>query len=389
MSFNMEENYIKEILTKIESADPDAFSRFASEYPICFQEKKGNWLFPMMFEFYTNKIHNDNIISLLKELGLYMHNKYKEHEMSEVTMIDRSLCIDDSYVESYVQKVQNVPNDRSKFQEINSPWRTRGISLPLCEIPIIVLNSLNFEYRDKEHPYILADIANMYIYGQKLEEGLNNLYRSVNQLIKFPNRYWNSDYGLAGAVNTFRLLLLMCPTNNLELYKKIYMYCYLYLTKLACTTSDDFFQYEAYVNRASIVMNHMAKLIIPSYVNPDLLYISDMYYAHYCNELAELMSNNSGWKYNMKSLTYYQHASIKPNGTRGYADIEEKTYGEIVSEKHEQAKSIAFLFYTEICGGRDALKDCDIDSLFEILQYECRYNYKETRKRVLNFKSYD
>ena len=30
----------------------------------------------------------------------------------------------------------------------------------------------------------------------------------------------------------------------------------------------------------------------------------------------------------------------------------------------------------------------NIESLFKILQYECRYNYKETRKRVLNFKSY-
>lgn len=51
------------------------------------------------------------------------------------------------------------------------------------------------------------------MYGQKFEEGLNYLYRSINQLAMFPNRYWNSDYGLAGAANTFRLLLLMCPKN--------------------------------------------------------------------------------------------------------------------------------------------------------------------------------
>lgn len=70
-----------------------------------------------------------------------------------------------------------------------------------------------------------------------------------------------------------------------------------------------------------------------------------MYYAHYCNELATQISISSGWKYNMKSLTYYQHASIKPNDTGGYVDIEEKTYNEIVSAKHEQAKSIALLFY--------------------------------------------
>ena len=385
----MEDNYyIKTLLEKIESADPKSFSQFAHEHPICFQEKKGNWLFPMMFDFYVNKIHNEYIISLLKELGLYLHNKCKNYEMSEITMIDRSLCIDDSCVDNYVLKVQNAQNDKPKFKDLNSPWRTRGISLALYEIPTFVLNSIIFEFKDTEHPYILADIAGMYMYGQKFEEGLNYLYRSINQLAMFPNRYWNSDYGLAGAANTFRLLLLMCPKNHMELYRKIYSYDYLYLTKLACTTNDEIFQQEAYVNRASIAMDSMARYIIPININPDLLYISDMYYAHYCNELATQISISSGWKYNMKSLTYYQHASIKPNDTGGYVDIEEKTYNEIVSAKHEQAKSIALLFYTGICAEDGKLTSRNIESLFKILQYECRYNYKETRKRVLNFKSY-
>ena len=291
----MEENYyIKTLLEKIESADPKSFSQFAHEHPICFQEKKGNWLFPMMFDFYVNKIHNEYIISLLKELGLYLHNKCKNYEMSEITMIDRSLCIDDSFVDNYVLKVQNAQNDKPKFKDLNSPWRTRGISLALYEIPTFVLNSIIFEFKDTEHPYILADIAGMYMYGQKFEEGLNYLYRSINQLAMFPNRYWNSDYGLAGAAN-----------------------------------------------------------------------ISDMYYAHYCNELATQISISSGWKYNMKSLTYYQHASIRPNDTGGYVDIEEKTYNEIVSAKHEQAKSIALLFYTGICAEDGKLTSRNIESIFK------------------------
>lgn len=124
------------------------------------------------------------------------------------------------------------------------------------------------------------------------------------------------------------------------------------------------------------------------HINPDLLYISDMYYAHYCNELASQISYASGWKYNMKSLTYYQHASIRPDNTGGYAEIEDKTYAEIVAEKHEQAKSIAFMFYSAICTGEETLTDKDIETLFKILQNECRFNYREIRKRVLNFKSY-
>lgn len=91
----------------------------------------------MIFDFYTNEIHNENIISLLQELGLYIHNKCKEHKMYEVTRIDRSLCIDDSYVESYVLKVQNSQSNTPKFKDLNSPWRTRGISLTLYDIEMI------------------------------------------------------------------------------------------------------------------------------------------------------------------------------------------------------------------------------------------------------------
>ena len=71
-----------------------------------------------------------------------------------------------------------------------------------------------------------------------------------------------------------------------------------------------------------------------------------------------------------------------------YVYIVVKTYNEIVSAKHEQAKSIALLFYTGICAEDGKLTSRNIESLFKILQYECRYNYKATRKRVLNFKSY-
>ena len=39
----------------------------------------------------------------------------------------------------------------------------------------------------------------------------------------FPNRYWNSDYGLAGAANTFRLLLLMCPKTIWNYIKDLFI----------------------------------------------------------------------------------------------------------------------------------------------------------------------
>ena len=383
-----EDQYIKDILVKIQVINPEAFDRFASEHSICFQKGNGNWLFPMMYDYYVNKWANEEIISLLNKLGVFLHNQCMKKDLYEITAIDRSLCIDDSYVDEYVVEIQHAQNEKPIFKDINSPWRTRGISLALHEIPTISLNSIVFKYKDYNHPYILADIAGMLIYGQKLIEGLHYLYRSVKEIVNFPNRFWNSDYGIVGAANTFRLLYLMCPSSNIELTRKLFKYQYVYLTKLSCTTNDELFQQEAFVNRASIVISSSARFFIPMNINPDLLYISDMYYAHYCNELAEQLSYASGWKYNMKSLTYYQHASFWPNDTGGYADIEDKTYNEIVSQKHEQAKFIAFEYFLGFQSQSDFLNHNDIEELFKLIQHECRYNFKSLRNKVLNYKSY-
>lgn len=108
----MEDNhYIKCILEKIESVDPEAFNRFAEEHPICFQKGKSDWLFPMLFNFYTDKVHNEMIVSLLKDFGLHLHNECMNYNLYEITMIDKSLCVDDSYVENYIRKIQNAQSD--------------------------------------------------------------------------------------------------------------------------------------------------------------------------------------------------------------------------------------------------------------------------------------
>lgn len=381
---NKDQN-IKEFLVRIKNIDPAAFEKFAKEHPICFQKKKNNWLFPMMFDFYVNKHKNDDVAYLLKQLGLYLHKQSMKEDMYEITTIDKSLCIDDSYVEEYIIKVQNAHDDKPTFKDINSPWKTRSISLPINKIPIFIINSIAFEYKDFNHPYILADIAGIFIYGQKIVDGLHYLYRSVKEIVEFPNRYWNSDYGLVGAANTFRLLYLMCPSTNIEIYRKLFKYQYLYLTKLVCTTNDELFQQEAYVNRATIVTSSSARLFIPIMINPDLLYISDMYYAHYCNELAEALSYASGGKHNMKSTSYYQHASLWPNGTGGYIDIEDKTYREIVSQKHEEAKLIAYKYFIDFQSKSEYLNSNDIENLFKMIQQEYRQNYKNLTNRVLNY----
>lgn len=381
-----EDQYIQDILKKIQALDTIAFDRFISEHSKKFSRNE-NWLFPMMYDYYANMHNNQEIISMLNQLGLFLHSQCQKKVLYEITSIDKSLCIDDSYVEEYVVEVERAQNKKPTSKLINSPWRTIGISMITHEIPSLLANSIILKYKDCEHPYILSDIAGMFIYGQRFIESLGYLYRSIKELVDFPNRYWNSDYGIAGAANTFRLLFLMCPSANIELSKKLFKYLYVYLTKLAYTTDDEVFQQTAYVNRADILFSISSRICIPWYINPELLYISDMYYAHYCNDLSEHLSYYSRCKFNIKSLTFYRNASFWPNDSGGYVDREEEKFDEIVLRKHEQAKFLAYDFFVGFQSHSDYISHKDIEELFKSIQHECRYNYKRISKKVLNFKS--
>ena len=63
-----EDQYIKNILVKIQVINPEAFERFASEHSICFQKGNGNWLFPMMYDYYVNKWANEEIIKSIRSI---------------------------------------------------------------------------------------------------------------------------------------------------------------------------------------------------------------------------------------------------------------------------------------------------------------------------------
>lgn len=383
-------NFIKDILIKIEAEDPLSFERFASEHSLCFQKDKGDWMFPMLFDFYSNIICNDKILSLLKELGMQLHQEYQSNPLNEITRIDKALCIDDSYVEDYIRCFQDKESDKHIFKDINSPYKTKGVSLALTPISRMSLNTILFEFKDYDHPYILADLAASFVYGNKIKESIELLFRSVKQVISFPNRYWNSEYGITGAANTFRLLLLMCPDELKQtIYRKIFVYDFLYLTKNACTAKDPIAQIHSYVNRASIIRNPLIMGVFPLGFNPDLLYISDLYYAHFCNEIAPQLSYLSGWKYYSKSLTFYQHANIRPSSTGGYVDSEEEGYSEIVERKHLQAINVALGFFKEIKAGTYALTKDELNLLFKAIHIECNDNYNKIRNRVLNYKNYE
>lgn len=385
-------NIIKDIIEKVRLEDEEAFARFSYEHSICFTEANGDWLFPALYDFYTEEVKNPFIIKLLQELGMLFHNESIKEPYSEITSLDRSLCLDESKVYEYIVKQQKLAsNDIKNVEYLKTPYKTKSTVLPFRQISPIDHDWLMIEYGGLLHPYILADIAAVLVYGQKFKESFDYLRRSIEILTTFPNKYWNSELAIAGAANTFRLIRLMFPSYRLEkidLFRKIFKYNYLYLTRMTCITRDELMEQSAYVNRAELVSHRCAYMFLPLFQNPDLLYISDLYHAHFCNDTATFNSVASGNNYYMKSLTYYKNGSLWPNDTGGYVDIEDKTYGQIVREKKQVSIMNAQTFMQEIKNRKEFMTSSDISTIFSLIDEEYNTNFKSFRNRVLNFEKY-
>ena len=383
---------VKNILLKIQAEDPDSFTHFSSEHAFCFTEANGDWLFPALYDFYTEEVKKPSIIELLQELGMLFHNESMKEPYSEITSLDRSLCLDESMVFEYVVKQQKLAsNDIKNVEYLKTPYKTKSVVRSFRHISPIDHDWLMIEYGGFLHPYILADIAAVLIYNQKFKKSFDYLRRSIEILTTFPNKYWNSKLAIAGAANTFRLICLMFPSYRLDkiaLFRKIFKYSYLYLTRMTCITRDELMVQSAYANRAELVSHRCAYMFLPWFQNPDLLYISDLYHAHFCNETAMYNSVVSGNNYYMKSLTYYKNGSLWPNDIGGYVDIEDKTYNQIVRKKKEVSIVNAQIFMKEINSRLEFITSSDISTIFSLIDDEYSTNFKSFRNRVLNFEKY-
>lgn len=380
---------VKDILLKIQAEDPESFARFSFGHSICFTEANGDWLFPALYEFYTEEVKNPIVVGLLQELGLLFHHESMKEPFAEITTLDRSLCLDESNVFEYIVKQQKLASkDIKNVEYLKTPYKTKSEALPFRHISPIDHDWLIIKYGGIAHPYILADIAGILIYSQKITESFDFLRRSVNLLTEFPNKFWNSELAVTGAANTFRWLRLMCQ-EDINLSRKIFKYNYLYLTRMACITRDDLLEQSAYVNRAALVKMPLAYTFLPFLgQNPDFLYISDLYYAHFCNQTAIDVSTLTNSNYYMKSLTYYRNASLWPNDTGGCADMTDETYEQLVDRKHKVAIMNAYEYWNEFNRGEDVLNKTDIDRIFMLIDHEHNNNFNQFRNNILFFNKY-
>lgn len=365
----------KNIMIAIYENDHDAFMTFSQKNPMCHTKEGADWLFPALFDFYTEEVSNKEIVTLLVRLGELLHNECISQPFHEILYLDKSLCLNDYYVYQYIEKMQNAPTDTVTLKSYPSPYKTKTYASLLKKVNNKYAQELIIDYGGYAHPYILADIANCFVNSNNSEMALKYMKKSLKLITSLPNRYWNSELAVVGAFNTFRLVRVNLPFIDYEISEKIFKYCYLYITRLIYITHDDLIQQTSYVNRAELDLLKNAYMYMPMQ-NNELMYISDMYYAHFCNDTAPQVSAISGNNYYMKSLTYYQNGSLFPNDSNFYVDATEEKYEDLVRSKNQVAIHLAMQYYNEIESGKLKITESDIDKIFDALEKHCIDNIK-------------
>lgn len=366
---------IENLLEQLQIISPEAFLRFDTKHrgDIFDPDGSTNWFFPKLYDFYTNEDVPKEATEVVKKIGILLHEECNG-PFAEITKLDKSLCLDESIVLKYVRECQKLTTGNTEYKELRSPYKTKSYVMGLTPMYPFAEDYLMVNYSEVKNPYILSDIAARYSYGGNMKKMFDFLYRSAKMLLQFPNMFWNSELALVGATNTFRLLRLMCDEWDIENYRRLFKYSFVYLTRLLCIVEDDLLEQTAYLNRAELVSCKTAYTFLPFGHNPDLFYISDLYFAHFCNDYATLVSAMNG-NYYMKSLTYYRNGSIYPNTSGGYVDILDVDYESMVKRKNKDAIKTAYLMFEEI-KGHDRFTNNGLNELFDILRNKYENNVK-------------
>ncbi|WP_430812946.1 MULTISPECIES: hypothetical protein [unclassified Carboxylicivirga] len=375
---------IKNILQEIIDLEGSAMDFFFTNNPECFDKSKPDWLYPRLVAFFQSRPHNDKIDELLNEMSIELSAVIGDNIFSELTIIDKSKSIDDAFVEAFILKLTKNESKEYKFQQLKSPYKTKGYSLALKSVDKWVLQNLTMEFGETEHPYILAELTNCYMLSSSFLDAFQYLYRAAKQLTTYPHKYWNSEYGMMGAANVYRHLFIL--VTDVEMKLRIFKLYYLHLTRLINITKDKLILSNSYSNRAFMCRDSLSLYALPFIgINPDLLYISDLWYAHNCGqpEVPAVMTMDF---YKM-SLTMYQNASIYVNNTGGYKEIEDRTYGEIVEAKNFQSIEIAIEYLKQFKDSNCSINRKELNKIFQDFEKECRFDFVKFKNRVLKFKN--
>ena len=274
---------------------------------------------------------------------------------SGIFYISKHLTIDDSdLISQFLQDKLKCTNKNHKFKNTNRQhYKTITEKIAYREVDY---NSILERYKNCDHPYICSQIAIPYCEAKQYHIGLAFLNKALKHVFSSPNIYWHNPYGVLGCAEAiFELQYLMgvkgmMNSPHLGLYELLSC-VYLYISRVIHMYDNEVEEVSegqiplSVINkinylsiRADLVLDFRKYFmdIFGLGINPDIQYISD-----------KAIANELGKQYGIDIITIqafkdamkmYRHASMVPNYTGGYLEIEDATFGELI--KRGQYRSI-------------------------------------------------
>ena len=351
------------------------------------QNEKSIWLFAKLYD-YCLKTNNNELILLAKELKNELH-VYSLQNSEDIPLfwIDKSNIVDESFIGNFIKDIESCKIGNIKFEEIKSPYKTKKEFLMYEGISDMALKNVIMKYSSYNHPYIWDYFQDIKFHSERYNEWLAFLYKGIRDIFTFPNKYWDSKYGIIGSTwLSIYFFKAIKPIENVELINKLLKIVFLYITRALCIV-DDITTIDLLRNRAWISQEAFKRYrgALPLGVNPDYIFISDMYLAwHRSTEL------KLGWMFKQcydESLMMYRYGRLKPSNENWYVDIDERTYLQIVNNTYDRNLLIASSYQMEFEKGKLNISNKEINDSLKLVKKEIESNYKQFIDRVSPKKS--
>lgn len=335
-----------------------------------------------------------------KEFEISYLNKNLQIDDSEILnefFEDRRKCamsVQDSGNNQY-HKVRNLFYKFEKTEKQHYKTITGSIARPVVNYTQEIVD----KYINCTHPYICNEIGSAFCNAKIYYIGLPFLQKALFNVFSSVNIYWDNPYAIYGCAEALYELqhLLgregiyeLCSEYELgkPMFAIILNLIYLYLSRAAYIEDERLTVYlksterngvPDYIirkinylsSRADILYdycNEFANFDLFFGVNPEIQFISDKAYAHNLSEEVGLsnITQQAFWD----SFKMYQNASLIPNSSGGYNDIEEATYSELIEKGQLRSYSIADKLYNRYKNGDFTLTKLEIAVIFEYLRYK-------------------
>ena len=136
------------------------------------------------------------VVSHTIELMDYANDKENPARLSR---INHSLKYSDQFIQDFLNDFEKcITGDRHRINITKNKYKTIREQLIMHETDGKQLLELYKNYQNHNHPFIYYTISEPFINAKNYSIGIEVLKRALKYAFKYPNHFWNNEYGVEG-----------------------------------------------------------------------------------------------------------------------------------------------------------------------------------------------